>query len=83
MHRRPYTLPGGRQILFSSGRTGGTSIVAVDLTTGDITDILRDVGEAQFAAPDWMLYRQGQRRALYAQRLGPQDPAAQRHATGW
>ena len=69
VHRRPYTLPGGRQILFSSGRTGGTSIVAVDLTTGAITDVLRDVGEAVFAAPDWMLYRQLANGAVYAQRL--------------
>ena len=59
VHRRPSSLPDGRHILFSSGRTGATSVVAVDLTTGTITDVRRSGADPQFAGPDWMLFREG------------------------
>jgi eukaryotic-like serine/threonine-protein kinase len=72
VHRRPSALPDGRHILFSSGRTGATSILAVDLATGAITDVRRSGGDPQFAAPDWLLFREGALGAtgpLLAQRL--------------
>lgn len=59
VHRRPSALPDGRHILFSSGRTGATSILAVDIATGAITDVRRSGGDPQFAAPDWVLFREG------------------------
>ena len=69
IHRRPSALPDGRHILFSSGPTGSSSIVAVDLATGAITDIRRSGGDAQFAGPHWMLFREGATGPLHAQRL--------------
>jgi eukaryotic-like serine/threonine-protein kinase len=69
VHRRPSALPDGRHILFSSGRTGATSVVAADLATGAITDVRLGGGDPQFAAPDWMLFREGATGPLYAQRL--------------
>jgi eukaryotic-like serine/threonine-protein kinase len=59
VHRRPSALPDGRHILFSSGRTGATSVVAVDLATGAVTDVRRSGGDPLFAGPDWMLFREG------------------------
>jgi serine/threonine protein kinase/Tol biopolymer transport system component len=69
VHRRPSALPDGRHILFNNGRTGATSIVAVDLSNGGITEIRAGAGDGQFAAPDWVLFREGAIGPLYAQRL--------------
>jgi Tol biopolymer transport system component/tRNA A-37 threonylcarbamoyl transferase component Bud32 len=59
VHRRPSALPDGRHVLFSSGRTGATTVVAVDLTTGAITDVRPSGGDPLFAKPDWMFFREG------------------------
>ncbi|MEA2725240.1 MAG: eukaryotic-like serine/threonine-protein kinase, partial [Gemmatimonadales bacterium] len=69
IHRRPSALPDGRHILFNNGPTGTTSVGVVDLATGAITDIRHGSGDAQFAAPDWMLFREGATSALLGQRL--------------
>jgi Tol biopolymer transport system component len=69
VHRRPSALPDGRHVLFSEGRTGATTMDVVDLSTGKITDILPGGGDAQFVAPDWVLFREGPVGPLYAQRL--------------
>jgi Tol biopolymer transport system component/tRNA A-37 threonylcarbamoyl transferase component Bud32 len=69
VHRRPSALPDGRHILFSTGRTGATSVVAADLATGAITEVRPGGGDPQFVAPDWMLFREGVTGPLYAQRL--------------
>ena len=59
VHRRPSALPDGRHVLFSSGRTGATTVVAVDLTTGALTDVRPSGGDPLFAKPDWMFFREG------------------------
>jgi serine/threonine-protein kinase len=69
VHRRPSALPDGRHVLFNNGRTGATSIAAVDLFSGKITDIHPGGGDAQFVPPDWVLFREGATGPLYAQRL--------------
>ena len=69
IHRRPSALPDGRHILFNNGPTGTTSVGVVDLDNGAITDIRQGSGDAQFAAPDWMLFREGVISPLLAQRL--------------
>jgi Tol biopolymer transport system component/tRNA A-37 threonylcarbamoyl transferase component Bud32 len=69
VHRRPSALPDGRHVLFSEGRTGATTIDVVDLSTGKITVILPGGGDAEFVAPDWVLFREGPVGPLYAQRL--------------
>jgi serine/threonine-protein kinase len=69
VHRRPSALPDGRHVLFNNGRTGATSITAVDLSTGKLTDIRPGGGDAQFVAPDWVLFREGAVGPLYAQRI--------------
>ena len=69
VHRRPSALPDGRRVIFSSGRTGGTSIMAADLDRGTVTEILSSAGEPQFVAPDWLLFREPAIGPLYAQRL--------------
>ncbi|HEV7367106.1 MAG TPA: protein kinase [Gemmatimonadales bacterium] len=72
VHRRPSALPDGGHVLFSSGRTGATTILAADLVTGTITDVRRSGGDPQFIAPDWILFREGTMGAmgpLMAQRL--------------
>ncbi|HET6795684.1 MAG TPA: protein kinase [Gemmatimonadales bacterium] len=71
VHRRPSTLPDGRHILFSSGRTGATKIFSVDVPTGDMTEVLPGAGDPQFVPPDWILYREqiSAIGAIYARRL--------------
>jgi Tol biopolymer transport system component len=59
VHRRPSTLPDGRHVLFSNGRTGATSILAVDLATGAITEVRPSGNDPEFVSPDWMLFREG------------------------
>ncbi|HZI74364.1 MAG TPA: hypothetical protein VFD73_10135, partial [Gemmatimonadales bacterium] len=67
VHRRPSALPDGRHVLFNNGRTGTTSIVVLDLISGKLTDIRSGGGDAQFAPPDWVLFREGPVGPLYAQ----------------
>ncbi len=69
IHRRPTALPNGRHILFNIGLPGATSVAAVDLATGTITEIRQASGDAQFAAPYWLLFREGTTGPLRAQRL--------------
>jgi Tol biopolymer transport system component len=54
-HRRPSALPDGRHVLFSSFRANAA--LAVDIATGEITEVRVPGNEAQFAAPDWLLFR--------------------------
>jgi serine/threonine-protein kinase len=72
VHRRPSALPDGRRVIFSSGRTGGTSILAVDVATGTTAEIVPAAGEPQFVGPDWVLFREPAIGPLYAQRLDPE-----------
>jgi eukaryotic-like serine/threonine-protein kinase len=69
VHRRPSAVSDGKHVIFNTGPTGATSIVAVDLPTGRITDIRPGGGEARFVAPDWVLFREGAIGPLYAQRI--------------
>jgi tRNA A-37 threonylcarbamoyl transferase component Bud32 len=69
VHRRPSALPDGRHILFNNGRTGASQIVAADLATGRLTDIRGGAGDAQFAAPDWVFFREGTTGRLYVQQI--------------
>jgi eukaryotic-like serine/threonine-protein kinase len=69
VHRRPSALPDGRHIVFNNGRTGATSIVALDLSDGSISEIRRGAGDGQFVPPDWLLFREGAIGPLYAQHL--------------
>jgi serine/threonine-protein kinase len=73
VHRRPSALPDGKHVLFNNGRTGAMSICITDLTTGTIIDIRREAGDAQFVAPDWVLFREGAFGSMYAQRLDLQS----------
>jgi eukaryotic-like serine/threonine-protein kinase len=73
VHRRPSALPDGKHILFNNGRTGAMSVGVADLTTGRITDIRPEAGDAQFVAPDWVLFREGVFGSMYAQRLDLQS----------
>jgi len=73
VHRRPSALPDGRHILFNNGRTGAMSICVADLATGNIMDVRSEAGDAQFVAPDWVLFREGVFGSLYAQRLDLQS----------
>ena len=66
-HRRPSALPDGRHVLFSAFRA--KVALAADVVTGAITEVRRPGGDAQFAAPDWLLFRDEERGVLYAQRL--------------
>lgn len=66
-HRRPSALPDGRHVLFSSFRA--KTALAVDLVTGAITEVRQPGGDAQFAPPDWLLYRDEDRGIIYAQRV--------------
>jgi hypothetical protein len=59
-------------VIFSAGRTGATKIMAVDLTTGIMKDLLPSGSDPQFVSPDWMLYRQAALGPLYAQRIDPE-----------
>ena len=72
VHRRPSALPDGRHIIFSSGRTGATTILAADVATGAISEVRHSGGDPLFVAPDWLLFREGMMAAtgpLLAQRL--------------
>jgi serine/threonine-protein kinase len=71
VHRRPSALSDGRHILFSSGRTGAANILAVDVRSGRMTEVLPGAGDAQFVPPDWILYREqiSTIGAVYARRL--------------
>jgi len=69
VHRRPSALPDGKHILFNNGRTGAMSICIAELATGKIIDVRPEGGDAQFVAPDWVLFREGAYGAMYAQRL--------------
>jgi serine/threonine-protein kinase len=71
-HRRPEALPDGRHALFSSFR--GNEALAVDLSTGAITPVRSPGNEAQFAPPNWLLFRDvngpfAQSGPIYAQPL--------------
>jgi tRNA A-37 threonylcarbamoyl transferase component Bud32 len=66
-HRRPFALPDGRHVLFSS--SGAKTALAVDVATGAITEVRHPGGDAQFAPPNWLLYRDEDRGIIYAQRL--------------
>ncbi len=65
-HRRPSALPDGR-VLFSSVVTN--TALAANLASGAIVEIRRPGRDAQFVAPDWMLYYDTDNGPLYAQRL--------------
>jgi hypothetical protein len=65
--RRPSALPDGRHVLVSSISARRT--LAVDLSTGAVTGVRRSSVDAQFAAPDWRLFRDDERGVLYAQKL--------------
>lgn len=69
IHRRPSALPDGRHVLFSNGFTGMTNLLAADVATGAITEVRASGFDAQFVAPDWMLFRDAVAGPLYAQRL--------------
>ncbi len=69
IHRRPSTMADGRHVLFSNGPTGATNLLAADVATGAITDVRASGFDAQFVAPDWMLFRDAVSGPLYAQRL--------------
>jgi eukaryotic-like serine/threonine-protein kinase len=69
VHRRPSVLPDDRHILFNNGRTGAVGIEVADLSTGRLTHIEGVVGDAQFVAPHWVLFRDGATSSLYVQRL--------------
>lgn len=64
-HRRPAALPDGR-ILFSSFRAN--AVLVVEPSTGKITE-LRPGRDAQFAAPNWIVFRDEADGPLYAQRF--------------
>jgi len=49
------------------------SISVADLATGNIIDVRSEAGDAQFVAPDWVLFREGVFGSLYAQRLDLQS----------
>ena len=69
-HRRPVALPDGRHVLFSSFRANAALVV--DLETGEITEVRRPGNEAQFAPPNWLLFRDNsstQFSPIYAQRF--------------
>ena len=65
-HRRPSELPDGR-VLFSGVRSN--KIMAVDLSNGHIVDVRKPGRDAQFAAPDRVLFFDEDNGPLYAQRL--------------
>ena len=65
-HRRPSALPDGR-ILFSSFRAN--AVLLTDPTRKQVIAIRRPGRDAQFVAPDWMLFRDEAEGPLYAQRL--------------
>ena len=65
-HRRPSALPDGR-IMFSSFRRN--AVLVGDATTGKFTEIRRPGRDAQFVAPNWMLFRDDAESPVYAQRF--------------
>src|SRR5207237_2563301 len=65
-HRRPSALPDGR-VLFSGYRANVALVV--DVNTGRLTELRRPGRDAQFAAPDWILFRDEENGPLYAQRF--------------
>jgi len=74
-HRRPSALPDGRHVLFSSFRANAGLVV--DLTSGAVTEVRVPGNEAQFAPPNWLLFRDptgphSQTGPIFAQRLDMQ-----------
>jgi Tol biopolymer transport system component len=69
VHRRPSVLSDDRHVLFNNGRTGAVTLDVVDLTSGRMTKIEGVVGDAQFVAPDWVLFRDGATSSLFVQHL--------------
>jgi Tol biopolymer transport system component len=65
-HRRPFALPNGR-VLFHGYRAN--VMLVADVTTGAITEIRRPGRDAQFVAPNWVLFRDEENGPLYAQQL--------------
>ena len=65
-HRRPSALPDGR-ILFSSFRA--RKVLITDRTGKQVIEVLRPGRDAQFVAPDWIVFRDDAEGPLYAQRL--------------
>ena len=71
-HRRPSALPDGKHVLFSSYRANAAYVV--DLETGAFTQVRSPGNEAQFAPPNWMLFRDpsgpnAQTGPIFAQQL--------------
>lgn len=67
-HRRPSALPDGR-VLFSSLRSNVALVT--DLETSRITEVRRPGRDAQFVAPDRLLYFDEANGPLYTQRVDP------------
>jgi eukaryotic-like serine/threonine-protein kinase len=63
-HRRPAALPDGR-ILFSSFRAN--AVLVVEPSTGKIAQLRHPGREAEFAAPNWIVFRDEAEGPLYAQ----------------
>jgi Tol biopolymer transport system component/tRNA A-37 threonylcarbamoyl transferase component Bud32 len=71
-HRRPSALPDGKHVIFSSFRANVALVV--DLATGETREVRKPGNEAQFAPPNWLLFREAAgsnslQEPIYAQRL--------------
>jgi serine/threonine-protein kinase len=67
-HDRPFAMPDGRRVLFIRAGTE-EAVLAVDLVDGHITEVRRPGRDVEFAAPDWLLFRDAPGGPLAAQQL--------------